>query len=818
MSRNYQIATEFVLTDKFSSSFAKMGRLGQGFEGKIAGILNKADARFTAFGEVTKTAAGVALKSLASMSASAITGGITNSVQKYTEFEDTLTKAGSKFVDLDVTSSDYVDNLQALSNAAQKVGAVTKYTASDAAGALDKMAMAGISSSQAIGMLMGTTNLATAAGIDLTSAVDMATDAMGAFNLTKDKAGNALDEEGIAASMNRIADVVAKTTNMANLDMGMWFETVKMGAPTFTSLGGQIEEFSAMAALLANSGLKGSQAGNEIKNMMLNLSAPAKAGATALNSLGVKVFDSSGQMRSFTDILGQFETALSGVADNEKANLLKDIFGKEQIGAFNVLLAAGSSELNRYTGELENAGGAASLMARAQERSLKGQLAALGSAIEAKQLQFGEAISKSGGFGLLERFVSMVQNLNIDSLIGALSTGMQKISDIIGGTIDYLREYKGFGASLNFQGLTDFFNNLNTESIARGIGETIAQVSSLISYIWSLRNYLIPILKIWAGWQIAMMALVGPMKILGVGWSALNTVIGISRGIMISHAAAVSGTTVAVKAQTVATNGAAIGMKLYGIATKASMIATAVGMKIQSAAAVVASGATTAFTTAMGALNAVFIASPIGWIVLAIVAAVALLAFGIYELIKHWDAVCDSMSRALDWFINIRNAIDGFFAKIREADGLGGVILQFLVRPFEVLWGILRGVIDTFEAFRDGGFLNGIKMLGLAILQFLFTPFQAILDTISLIPGIDIGDKTRAFFESTKAGLLNPEPIADNKAVTNQVPTRTQAAANSYNLDESVSTSRVELLLGKGISASTLGAVAPNVTISRGVR
>lgn len=751
MSRNYQIATEFVLTDKFSSSFAKMGRLGQGFEGKIAGILNKADARFTAFGQVTKNAAGVALKSLASMSASAITGGITNSVQKYTEFEDTLTKAGSKFVDLDVTSSDYVDNLQALSNAAQKVGAVTKYTASDAAGALDKMAMAGISSSQAIGMLMGTTNLATAAGIDLTSAVDMATDAMGAFNLTKDKAGNALDEEGIAASMNRIADVVAKTTNMANLDMGMWFETVKMGAPTFTSLGGQIEEFSAMAALLANSGLKGSQAGNEIKNMMLNLSAPAKAGATALNSLGVKVFDSSGQMRSFTDILGQFETALSGVADNEKANLLKDIFGKEQIGAFNVLLAAGSSELNRYTGELENAGGAASLMARAQERSLKGQLAALGSAIEAKQLQFGESISKSGGFGLLERFVSMVQNLNIDSLIGALSTGMQKISDIIGGTIDYLREYKGFGASLNFQGLTDFFNNLNTESIARGIGETIAQVSSLISYIWSLRNYLIPILKIWAGWQIAMMALVGPMKILGVGWSALNTVIGISRGMM-------------------------------------------------------------------GALNAVFIASPIGWIVLAIVAAVALLAFGIYELIKHWDAVCDSMSRALDWFINIRNAIDGFFAKIREADGLGGVILQFLVRPFEVLWGILRGVIDTFEAFRDGGFLNGIKMLGLAILQFLFTPLQSILDTISLIPGIDIGDKTRAFFESTKAGLLNPEPIADNKAVTNQVPTRTQAAANSYNLDESVSTSRVELLLGKGISASTLGAVAPNVTISRGVR
>ena len=158
-----------------------------------------------------------------------------------------MTKAGSKFKDVDVTSAEYNQTLEKLQASAREVGALTKFSAVDSANALDKMAMAGLTSEQSMGMLMGTTNLAAAVGLDLTSAVDMATDAMGAFNLVVNDPSLTADEvaKQTSANMNRIADVVAKTTNMANLDMEMWFESVKMGASTFTSLGGTIEEFSA---------------------------------------------------------------------------------------------------------------------------------------------------------------------------------------------------------------------------------------------------------------------------------------------------------------------------------------------------------------------------------------------------------------------------------------------------------------------------------------------------------------------------------------------------------------------------------------------
>lgn len=327
-------------------------------------------------------------------------------------------------------------------------------------------------------------------------------------------------------------------------------------------------------------------------------------------------------------------------------------------------------------------------------------------------------------------------------------------------------------------------------------GQILVMGLNVINMLWKMR---VPILLIAAAffawqafWNIALVVVNG-IKL-------IEFALGVGKGIALGYQAAQWGV--------------AASFEGTGIAATAG----AVGLKIWSFASGIASAATSAFTTAMGFLNAVFIASPIGWIILAIVAAIALLAFGIYELVNHWDAVCEAMKRAVDWLTGVRDAVDAFFTKIRNMNGIAGVILQALVRPFEMLWGILRGVIDTFEAFRNGGFLNGIKMLGLMILKFLFTPIQALLDMISLIPGIDIGNKARAFFENTRTGLLNSESLSSGTA-SEQAPTRSQAAAESYSREESVSTSRVELLLGRGISANTLGgAVAPNVTISRGVR
>lgn len=429
MASRYEISTIFKMIDNFSGPLKSIAGSSSVMAKKVSADMRKTEMQIQAAGRAMKAMAGVAVAAGVALAGKTVV----DSIGTYIEFEDAITKAGTKFKDLDVTSETYGETLEELQTKAREVGAATKFSAVDAAGALDKMAMAGLTSDQAMAMLMGTTNLAASVGLDLTSAVDMATDAMGAFNLVSE------DQDQISANMNRIADVVAKTTNMANIDMNMWFESVKMGASTFTSLGGTIEEFSAYAGTLANAGIKGGMAGNALKNIMLNLSAPAKAGADAMKELGINVFDAQGQMLPLTDIMKQFEKNLAGVADDRKAALLKDIFGKEQISSFNVLLSAGSKNLAEFTKKLENSGGTAETMAGAQMKSFKGMIEQLKSAWQDKQLSLGKAFEVGGAKDALANLITYVQNFDVAPIAGALTKIMEAIPGIVERFIGFVQ-------------------------------------------------------------------------------------------------------------------------------------------------------------------------------------------------------------------------------------------------------------------------------------------------------------------------------------------------------------------------------------------
>ena len=428
MASRYEISTIFKMIDNWSGPMKKIAGSSTVLAKKVSADMQRTKMQIQAAGQAMKTMAGVAAAAGVALAGKTVV----DSVKTYVEFEDAVTKAGTKFKDFDVTSESYNETLELMQTKAREVGAATKFSATDAAGALDKMAMAGLTSEQAMGMLMGTTNLAASVGLDLTSAVDMATDAMGAFNLVSE------DQEQIGANMNRIADVVARTTNMANTDMSMWFEAVKSGAPQFTALGGDIETFSAAIGTLANSGIKGAEAGTALRNIMLRLSAPAKAGADALGELGINVFDSEGKMLPFIDIMKQFEKSLDGVADEKKAKLLTDIFGARAIGSFQVLMSAGTDELSKFTNELYNAGGAVETMANAQMKSFAGMIEQLKSAWQDKQLSLGKAFEVGGAKDALANLITYVQNFDVAPIAGALTQIMQAIPGIVEGLIGFV--------------------------------------------------------------------------------------------------------------------------------------------------------------------------------------------------------------------------------------------------------------------------------------------------------------------------------------------------------------------------------------------
>lgn len=824
----YTVETEFTLIDHFSKALDKAGACANVFNNTVGASFLRAQKAWESFG-------GAAAQAARSFGAAAL-GAAVDAGRKYVEFEDVLTKAGSKFVDLDVTSATYAEDLDALSKAAQKVGAVTKYSASDAAGALDKMAMAGLTSKQSMALLMGTTNLATAAGIDLTGAVDMATDSLGMFGMMKDAAGNPLDEAGLEASMNRIADVVAKTTNMANLDMGMWFEAAKQGASAFTSFGGSIEEFSAVAGILANDGIKGSAGGTAIRNIMLGMAGTTKPARDALAALGVEVYDAEGKMRPFASLIEQLSAGLSGLGDEDKAAYLSDLFGKENISPALMLVNEGADKIREYTDALKVAGGTASTIARAQEKSLAGQLASLSSAIEAKQLQFGEALQKSGGNGFLAKIIAEVQAFDLSPVIEVAGAAFNKLGEIIFGVVDYVKA-NGLAEAFDFSSVLSAVRSVDVGPIVESVGNLVLLLGKVSGFLVSHGDLVFRTLEMWLGYKAAMMALVPAVKGVGLAMNAVSAGRAVYRGI---------------------SQGAVIASRsLAGLGESAQMarqFASPLGRAFGTAFTGIGTAAKAAFSGIKTAMNAAFVSSPVGWVVLAVAALVALVA----AVTTHWDewgrtatGVIGAIIPPLGILLGVAHSIyerwdeikaafaeQGFLAGlgavgdairagvvdalmavkdiVSRIPGIGGILgdgIDFVVRQLDLVCSA-AGAIRS--AFADGGILDGLLAIGRGLLSFVLAPAEGLLKALSYIPGADWAESAYNAISGFRDSLSGAGAEAGVVRTTRAdfAPTVSSARAEQYSRSESVSRSEVELRLAAGLEASP-GAAAPGITVRR---
>lgn len=324
--------------------------------------------------------------------------------------------------------------------------------------------------------------------------------------------------------------------------------------------------------------------------------------------------------------------------------------------------------------------------------------------------------------------------------------------------------------------LTEAVNSFDPQPLINAAIKIVDAVTGMVMTAWKFRGVILAVVGTMLAWRASMTAIVVGMKLM----QGFNVVMAFGKGIMIAYKAAAVGTTVAIKAQ------------------GAASIAAAAGMKVA--------------TAAQWLWNAAMTANPIGLIIAGVVALVGI----IIVLIGKWQAVSA--------------AIDGFFERIRNMKGIGGAILKQLVAPLEFVWNTIRGIFDTINAFKVGGFIAGIKMLGLSILQMIAAPIQAILESLSWIPGMEwLHSKISGFFENTRnsilagsgatdsAGGLPAESEAD-AAASMAEPTRSAAVANSYSREESVTTNRVEIGLSDGLTVKNGATAAPAFTLQTGRR
>ena len=289
------------------------------------------------------------------------------------EFEKTIDGVTAKFGGLTEIGTGGLERLQ---ETAKEVGRTTEFTAQQAAEGLEFLAMAGFDAERSMASLPAVVNLATAAGVDLARATDIATDTLGAFGMITE---DAAEQAGYLARVN---DVMAKTVTTSNTDMERLFETFVKSAPQATALGQSIETVSALAGKLASAGLKAADSGTAMRNMMLRLSAPTGAAADSLKAIGVDAFDAEGNFRDVIDIIQDLETGTEKLTEAEKSKHLSNIFGARTISAVNLLLQEGAGSLKEYRTELQGSAGAADDMAAIMRDNLDGSIKGLQSRIQ----------------------------------------------------------------------------------------------------------------------------------------------------------------------------------------------------------------------------------------------------------------------------------------------------------------------------------------------------------------------------------------------------------------------------------------------------
>ncbi|HGD8944938.1 TPA: phage tail tape measure protein, partial [Escherichia coli] len=269
---------------------------------------------------------------------------------------------------------------KALREQALKLGSETQFTASDAASGQSFLAMAGFTPQAIQAALPGVLNMALAGGVELGETADIGSNILTQFNLTADQ-------------MDRVGDTLTAAFTRTNTDLRALGETMKYTGPVAAKLGISLEEATAMAGMLANNGLRGSDAGTAMRASLSRLASPPKAAADALKELGVSVADARGKMRPMEDVLLDLYKATQKYGQVDQVSFFKDIAGEEAfVGLQTLVAAAGSGELQKLTRELQGAKGEADRVAKVMADNLDGDLKNLDSAWEGLRIRISDLV------------------------------------------------------------------------------------------------------------------------------------------------------------------------------------------------------------------------------------------------------------------------------------------------------------------------------------------------------------------------------------------------------------------------------------------
>ena len=414
--------------------------------------------------DITKSVAN--MKKGALVATGAIAAGLTafgvSSVKAGMEFDTSMSQVAAtmgktntelqqEVGDVDLAWGHFSGNLREY---AEEMGKHTAFSATEAADALNYMALAGYDAQKSMQMLPNVLNLAAAGSMDLATASDMVTDASSALGLSTEETTQLVDQMAMASSKSN--------TSVAQLGDAM----LTVGG-TAKQLKGGTTELSTALGILADNGIKGSEGGTILRNAILSLTAPTGKAQKELDALGVSVFDSEGNMRSMNDIMMDLSASMADMTGEERAEAMSKIFNKRDLKGIEALLAGAGDRWNELSGYIDKAQGSAQKMADTKLDNLQGDITLLKSAWEGLQISVSDKVTPA-----------------LRDLVQALTWAIDHASTLGPIILGVATAFSVFAVAINIGNIiktvTTSMAALNAVLVANPIGIVVALIAGLV--------------------------------------------------------------------------------------------------------------------------------------------------------------------------------------------------------------------------------------------------------------------------------------------------------------------------------------------------
>lgn len=400
-------------------------------------------------------AAGTLIADLTKTAATKLAGLAKSSVSVGMSFDASMSQVAA-------TMGTTVDQIDNLTKVAKEMGRSTKFTATQAADALNYLALAGYDANKAAEVLPSVLNLAAAGGMDLAYASDLVTDAMASLNIEANK-----------QNVDDFGNKLAKAASKANANVSQLGEAILTVGGTAANLKDGTTELTTALGLLANVGIKGAEGGTHLRNIILSLQSPTDDATKLMQKLGLQVYDAQGNMRGLNDILGDLNSAMDGMTQGQKDSIINRLFNKTDLAAVNGLLAAQGEQWAALAAQIDSADGAMGQMAETQIDNLQGAMTIMSSAFEGMQLavydELEPALTEVVKWGT-DCISTLTTALSEDGPEAMLAAAGEIISDLAGSIVEQLPGLMQSGVEIVAQ-------------LATGIVEATPQVLSVAASV-----------------------------------------------------------------------------------------------------------------------------------------------------------------------------------------------------------------------------------------------------------------------------------------------------------------------------------------------